>query len=183
VIGVLIALAMLAIASPAVAQSDPFQAVRPTEPARPITPPADASRSAPPAQPGLRVAPPPGGIDGVWTGQITCDPIGESRTLVTAFTLTITGGAARYERRIFDPRNSQWLGDYERGAGRASPDGNITLNGSAVGQGSAAGSRGQMTYSGRAGGNTLTLSGHQNWTNPQGRPAPPRPCTIRLSRG
>lgn len=179
-----VGLPALAPADRALAQaSDPFQSVRPTAPTAPVTP-AEPTRSAPSTQPGLRVAPPPaGGLDGVWSGTITCDPVGSTtRPLNTPFSLTVANGSVRYERRIFQP-DGQWFGDFERGTGTVAADGGVTLTGQAVGQGTAAGSRGQMNYSGRTSGGAMNLQGQQMWTGPRGTPLPARACTIRLSRG
>lgn len=118
--------------------------------------------------------------DGKYVGSMSCAPIpGQTRgSLLTAFSMTVAAGQARYEREVMRPEDTKAkLGVTERGAGTVSADGEVALAGSA----GRAGWSYEASYRGRFEREALRLSGTQTWHLP-GRSAYERPCTITLSR-
>lgn len=119
-------------------------------------------------------------VTGRWSGTIRCEPIpGVTRAPLTGpFTLTASGGAARYERPIMDPNDTNRPTAYvERGEGRIGPDGALRLTGGAQGQTF----RYTAAYQGRLVANApVELTGSQDWS---GARAGQRACTISLRPG
>jgi hypothetical protein len=116
--------------------------------------------------------------DGVWRGQMACPAHLNMRAVNAPFQLTVASGQARYERAI-NTADGRPSGNVERGAGSVAPDGSVVLNGQGRG---APGSDLSTSFRGRLAGNAMTLEGEQRWTV-NGRALPPRPCTIRVTRG
>lgn len=193
-----VALVVLAFGSPAAAQSDPFQSVRPGDPTRPA-PPADASRTAPPSQPGLRPAPPrnpsasrpprdgaaPQIEDGTWTGRLRCDPVPEINlaSQSVAFTVTMSGSMATYEREVMvirteDGTQMKAPAQFERGSGRVGRDGNVSL----VGQLTADSGSIQASYRARLVDGALSIEGQQMLTFGTPSRTLARRCAGSLSR-
>lgn len=109
-----------------------------------------------------------------------CDPIPNmtSGQLNAPFSMTVSGGIARYTREV-QTTTGQVSGRPETGQGRIGADGSLTLEGSAApsGQNSWAYS---SRYSGRIVGDAVTLQGTQDGTV---RTVPhQRPCTITLRK-
>ena len=116
---------------------------------------------------------------GRYAGLITCDTL-PGRTyeqLKTEFSMSIVNGKAEYEREILRPNSRGRLGVTERGAGTVSPDGEVSLTGSAGAQTWSY----QATYRGRFDGKSLRLSGTQVWRLPD-KIGHERPCSIHVSR-
>ncbi len=118
--------------------------------------------------------------DGRYVGVITCDVLPGQTVgpLKTEFAMTVAEGQARYEREVLRATGKGGLGVMERGGGRVTSDGDITVTGSAAGQTWSY----EATYQGRFEGRSLRLSGSQLWRLP-GRSVLTRPCTIGVSRG
>ena len=116
--------------------------------------------------------------DGRYTGLINCDVLpGQTvEQLKTEFSLKIIGSQAEYQREVLRPTDRGRLGVTERGTGTVSPDGEVSLTGSAAGQTWSY----EAKYSGRFEGKNLRLKGAQSWRLPQRTHT--RPCTIGVSR-
>jgi hypothetical protein len=177
-----IILAAMAVGATAGAQTDPFQGTRPARP----TPSGEGARPAPAAQPRPAQAPPAGSasVDGAWRGSMRCQSVANQSVVGNVpFTMTVTGGQARFERRIgtSDGRPTE---NFERGSGTVAPDGTVTLTGGGQGRGEVTTNIWSFSssYSGRIAGGQVTLQGQQNWQIPR-QPNVTRPCTITLSRG
>jgi hypothetical protein len=117
--------------------------------------------------------------EGHYAGIITCDVIpGQTvQSLKTDFSMKVVDGEARYQRDVLRPTGKVRQGVTERGTGTVSSSGEVSLTGSAAGQGWSY----QATYRGRFDGGSLRLSGTQVWYLPN-RAAHPRPCQIAVSR-
>lgn len=117
--------------------------------------------------------------DGRYVGLIKCDVLpGQTvEQLKTEFSMTVAEGQARYEREVLRATGNGRLGVMERGGGNVTPDGDITVTGSAAGQTWSY----EATYRGRFEGRNLRLSGSQLWRLP-GRPVLTRPCAIGVYR-
>jgi hypothetical protein len=117
--------------------------------------------------------------DGRYTGLINCDVLpGQTvEQLKTEFSLKIIGSQAEYQREVLRPTDRGRLGVTERGTGTVSPDGEVSLTGSAAGQTWSY----EAKYSGRFEGKNLRLTGAQMWRLSQ-RPTLTRRCTIGVSR-
>lgn len=120
------------------------------------------------------------GQDGSWSGRMRCDPIPNmtSGQLNAAFTMTVSGGVARYSREV-QTTSGQISGRPETGQGRVGADGSVALEGGASPSGANSWAY-TARYAGRIAGDTLTLQGTQEGTV---RTVPHRrPCTISLRR-
>jgi len=116
--------------------------------------------------------------DGKYSGTISCDALpGQDPLRGKRFSLDISDGHARYEREVLKWNTTQHIGVTEKGAGPVSPDGDVSLKGSA---GSSQWSY-TATYQGRFNGKDLHLTGAQQWQLPGSHAAFTRPCTIRLA--
>ena len=121
------------------------------------------------------------GQDGNWSGRMRCDAIPgmTSGQLNAAFTMTVSGGVARYSREV-QTASGQVSGRPETGQGRVGADGSVILEGGASPSGANAWSY-TAQYTGRIIGDTLTLQGTQDGMV---RTVPhQRPCRISLRRG
>jgi serine/threonine-protein kinase len=139
-----------------------------TEPQRAAESPAKAAAAA--------AAP---AYTGRFSGVITCDPI-PGRTyaqLQVEFALNIANGRVEYERDVRAATSLRRIGVTERGTGTVSPDGEVSLTGSAAGRDWAY----EATYHGRIDGQRLRLEGTQIWRLPE-MVGHKRPCTIEVSR-
>ena len=121
--------------------------------------------------------------DGSYTGMIECDPIPGYTTnpLKREFTLKIADGRAQYERRLVLPPTRLLPTDVdpiERGAGRVSSTGEVSLTGEV---GDLTGGYG-ATYRGQIDGQLLRLSGIQVWQLPDRADYYKRSCTITVTR-
>jgi hypothetical protein len=69
-----------------------------------------------------------GSFDGAYTGTISCGLLtGLSKGLKTEFSMTVKDGQATYERQIIRPTGP--TGAYERGGGKVTAAGDVSLRG------------------------------------------------------
>lgn len=116
--------------------------------------------------------------DGQYSGLILCDALPNIAPLRTTFFLEITNGHAQYHKDVLQANTSTPSGVTERGTGTVSPDGDVSLKGSAEGPGWSF----EAAYQGKFSGKNLQLSGAQKWRLPASSGgAQTRPCTISLS--
>ena len=121
------------------------------------------------------------GFDGAWGGRLVCDafPGVTQAPLNQPLTVTIAGGAARYERLVLTAQG-QPTGYAERGEGRVGADGTLTLTGLATGRNFAYTAR----YDGRLGADGRgSLRGEQEWRAGNAIGMQTRSCRIGLRRG
>jgi len=86
--------------------------------------------------------------------------------------IRLVRGQAEYEREVLNPDTHVHIGE-EKGTGSVTPDGNISLSGSAAGTGWNFVAR----YAGRLEATTFRLTGTQTWQLGF-RPTIVRPCAI-----
>jgi len=117
-------------------------------------------------------------FDGKYSGPIMCDALPVAAPLHTTFFLEITNGLAAYHKDVLQANTGLPSGVTERGTGTVSPDGDVSLKGSA----GAPGWSFEAAYQGKFSGKNLHLSGAQKWSLPASSGgAQTRPCTISLS--
>jgi hypothetical protein len=116
--------------------------------------------------------------DGTWKGQLSCAKLSFTKgAQKVPLTLTVSGGAAKYTRQVWNQDNTAVVGT-EEGSGTVSVDGQITLSSkwsNASGKYSYTAS-----YSGTVKGNNANLKGTQVWSF-DGK-TENRSCSIALKR-
>jgi hypothetical protein len=123
------------------------------------------------------------GLDGTYTGVLSCDSRGGLKPLKTDLRIVVSGTTATYEREIMVPGRGCPTGCpsgvYERGDGTVTPSGEVALRGKAEGTGSRGSYRFQSEYQGQLSGSASGLRGIQRWVV-NGQSEPDRSCQIEL---
>lgn len=116
-------------------------------------------------------------FEGVYTGTLSCPALPGGTPLRTAFSMTVSGNKATFERQIVRPGASAAnpTGSYERGSGTVTPSGEVTLVGRCGEPFSCSSEyRGQLDQS------PIRLTGPQRWRF-RDRPEAERSCEIDLA--